>query len=182
MSSRILEDLNQLVAACYPKSQEEALDLWHNIKPVRFGDRVEWTDALEYTLAFYDIPDDNPYLVVLRVNHYIGTTVPAAAGFGLKGPPVFEIDLFSTRWVSAPTLPAAITADFNVTGGNSAFQLLDTDEMLFFKGGSEIALLCNLPANPTADERFLFTLVYGYLLGPTVADKLGSGETLILTT
>lgn len=180
--SRVLYTLNELVRGCYPKDQEEALELWHDIKPVRFGSRLAWTAAGEYFLAFYVIPEDAPYLVVTRVDHYIGTTVPTAAGFGLKGPPVFEIDLFTARWVSAPVLPAVITEEFNATGAQSLFKLADVDEFLFFKGGNEIALLANLPANPTADARFFFTLVYGYLLGPKVADKLGSGETLIITT
>lgn len=182
MASRILEDLNELVRACYPKDQQEALELWHDIKPVRLGSRLEWTLALEYQLIFYAIPDDAPYLVVTRVDHYIGTTAPAAVDFGSKGPPVFEINLFSARWVAAPTLPAVIGPEFNVTGGYSPHQIMDVDELLFFRGGNQIMLLSNLPANPNASARFFNTLAYGYLLGPKVADKLGSGEVIPITT
>lgn len=178
--SRINYDLNELVRACYPKDQQEALELWHDIKPQRFGTFVDWTVEDTYQLAFYTIPDDASYLVITRVDCYVHTNVATAAGFGLKGPiPPGSVSQ-AIRWLAGPDLPP-ITADFNVTGVENTHVLADTDEFLFFKGGNEIILLADLAANPTADARQIRTLVYGYILGPKVADKLGSGETMILT-
>lgn len=182
MASRILEDLNQLVAASYPRSQDEALELWHDIKPVRFGGELSWTVAIEYFLVDYVIPDDAGYLVVTRVDAYITTPTVTAAGYGLKVPITSPSPNTVIRWVAAPTLPAVVGDEFNVTGLEELNRLADVDEFLFFKGGQEIALIADLPANPTADARFLVTTVYAYLLGPKVADKLGSGESLIHAT
>lgn len=178
--SRQLEDLNRLVAACYPKSQDEALELWHDIKPQKFGSFVPWTIAQLYQLAFFSIPDDAAYLVVTRVDCYVTTNVATAAGFGLKAPIPLGSPDFAIRWVASPDLPP-ITNDLNVTGVEFTFVLADVDEFLFFKGGNEIALFANLAANPTADVRHIRTLVYSYILGPKVADKIGSGETLALS-
>lgn len=178
--ANILFGLNQLVTACYPKSQDEALHLWHDIKPIRFGSMLAWTVAIEYELATYNIPDDAAYLVVYYVDFYITTPVVTAAGYGLKAPPPSPDTI--ARWVAAPTLPAAPGNDLNATGVEELHKLVDTDEFLFFKGGQRISLRANMPANPTADTRWFTTTVYAYLLGPDVADKLGSGESLIQAT
>lgn len=180
MRANVLFGLNELVRACYPKDQDEALALWHAIKPIRFGSMLAWTAAIEYTLAFYAAPDDAAYVVVYYVDFYITTPTVTAAGYGLKAPPPSPNTI--ARWVAAPTLPAAITDAFNVTGVEELHKLVDTDEFLFFKGGQQIALLADMPANPTADTRWFSTLVYAYLIGPSVADKLGSGESLIQAT
>lgn len=181
--SRVLFELNELVRACYPKDQQEALELWHDIKPVRFGSELAWTIATDYQLAFYAIPDDAAYLVVTRVDAYVATPTVTAAGYGLKAPLAAVVGTPVARWVAASNLPAVpIANQFNVTGVEELHKLVDTDEFLFFKGGQQIALQANLPVNPTADTRFLVTTVYAYLLGPDVADKLGSGESLIQAT
>lgn len=180
MASRVIEDLNELVRACYPKDQQEALALWHAIKPVRFGSALAWTIATDYQLAFYAIPDDAAYLVVTRVDFYIATPAVTAAGYGLKVPAPTSNNV--ARWAAGPTLPFPPGNDFNVTGLEEIQKLVDIDEFLFFKGGNQIALQANMPANPTADTRFFATTVYAYLLGPAVADKLGSGESLIQAT
>lgn len=178
--SRILYDLNELVRACYPQSQEEALELWHDIRPKRFSGRATWTIAQEYSLAGFAIPDDAAYLVVTRVDCYVTTIVATAAGFGLKAPPP-TTGTFNTRWTAEPNIGGAFppAAQFNVTGETRPFSMVDVDELLFFRSGEFIQLVADLPANPTADARFLHTVVYSYLLGPKVADKLGSGEVLI---
>ena len=178
--SRILFELNELVRACYPKDQQEALDLWHDIKPQRFGSFLNWAAAQEYVLAGYTIPDDAAYLVVTRVDCYVTTNVATAAGFGLYAPVPPGAPDFTMRWVSAPSVPPS-TADLNATGQEYTHILADVDEFLFFKGGNEISLRADFAANPTADVRQVRTLVYAYLLGPRVGDKLGSGEVLSLS-
>lgn len=178
--SRILYGLNELVRACYPRSEEEALDLWHDIKPLRFGRSVSWTTAGEHTLASYDIPDDAAYLIVTAVDFYIFTDLPTAPGFGLKGPPPENNPGgFNIRWLSAPNFTATDSNQSLVTGLELPYLLLDTDEFLFFKGGHTIRLRANFVANPTADVRRFRTTVHAYIIGPKVADRLGSGETLI---
>ena len=180
--SRVLFELNELVRACYPKDQAEALELWHAIKPVRFGSELAWTIATDYQLAFYAIPDDGGYLVVTRVDSYVATPIVTAAGYGLMAPIAALTGAAVARWAAAPNLPFPPPNQFNVTGVEELHKLTDTDEFLFFKGGNQIALQANLPVNPTADTRLFVTTVYAYLLGPSVADKLGSGESLIQAT
>lgn len=172
----IFTDLNEIVRACYPKDQEEALELWHDIKPVRFYLDIDWTIAQEYVLARFTIPDDASYFVVTKVRTWIVTNVATAAGFGqFNAPP--PATLFRARWRA--TQETAPNNDFNVTGSELPTALLNVDEFLFFKGGNIIFLLADLPANPTADARVIQTVVYGYILGTKVADKIGSGEIII---
>lgn len=171
--SRILKDINELVKACYPKSEDEALKLWHDIRPIRFYGRVSWTIAQEYQLAQFSVPDDAAYLVVLRVDNWIVTNVATAAGYGDRIP-IPSNALFETRWTAAPG--GSTTDASSVTGAELSVGLLDVDEFLFFKAGNTVRLLSGLPANPTADARDIHTVVYSYILGPMVADKLGSDE------
>lgn len=173
----IFFQINSLVRACYPKDEDEARDLWHDIKPVRFYLDQAWTVAQEYLLARYTIPDDAAYLVVTRVECWIATNVATAAGYGMRNPPP-PTQTFNTRWTAAPD-PALVTDDFNVTGSETPTALLNVDEFLFFKAGNVASLIAEFPANPTADARLIQTVVYGYLLGTKVADKIGPGEVII---
>jgi hypothetical protein len=173
----IFKDLNEIVRACYPKDQDEALDLWHAIKPVRFYNDVNWTVATEYVLARYSIPDDAAYLVVTRVETWIITNVAAAPGYGLRIPPPPGA-VFNTRWLASPD-GTVLTPDVNVTGEELPTGLLNVDEFLFFKAGNVISLIADLPANPDANAKTIQTVVYSYLCGTKVADKLGSGEIII---
>jgi hypothetical protein len=173
----ILHDLNGLVRACYPKDPEEARDLWHDIKPVRFYQDVDWTIAQEYLLARYTIPDDAAYLVVTRVETWIVTNVAAAPGYGLRIPPP-PTTTFNTRWVAGQDA-SLITDDFNVTGSELPIGLLNVDEFLFFKAGNVIQLISEFPANPDANAKSIQTVVYAYLIGTKVADKIGPGEVII---
>jgi hypothetical protein len=173
----ILHDLNGLVRACYPKDQAEALELWHAIKPVRFYNDTDWTVSQEYLLAQYSIPDDAAYLVVTRVETWILTNIAAAPGYGLRIPPPPELT-FNTRWTASQDA-TLITNDFNATGSELPTALLNVDEFLFFKSGNVIQLIAEFPANPDANAKTIQTVVYAYLIGTKVADKIGPGEIII---
>ena len=79
--------MKELVNACYPRSLEEAAALWHDIKPVRFGDEVPILPGIT-TLATYTIPEDAAYLIILRTECYSTGLIPGTASFGrLEAPP-----------------------------------------------------------------------------------------------
>src|SRR5215510_1055810 len=82
-----LEHKKRIVDACYPASLEEAAELWHDIKPVKFGQAVAWTSPAAIVLAEYQIPEDSAYMLILRVECYVTTFVAAAPGFGQFSPP-----------------------------------------------------------------------------------------------
>lgn len=178
----ILEHMKQLVDACHPASREEALKLWHDIKPVRRAEAHTWTVAGEYSIFSFGVPDDSAYLVIMRVEGYIHTNVPTAAGFGLKTPlpATASVTTGNARWVASPVFPAPPN-EANITGFDQNHVFIDVDEFLFIKAGTRIQLIADLPANPTADARFIRTIVYAYLLGPAIADKIGAGEAQILS-
>lgn len=177
----ILEDMQQLVAACYPKTQEEALKLWHEIKPIKFGNTTAWTVANIYIVASYAIPDDEAYFAVMRTEAYITTNVVAAAGFGLKVPLPAAVAASDgrARWAAQTAAPA--DNPDNITGIDRLHLTCDAEEFLLFKGGVTAILLAGLAANPTADARFIVSTVYGYLLGPTIGNIIGAGEVSIAT-
>lgn len=165
----ILQHKKRIVDACYPKSNDEAIELWHDIKPVKFGSTVGWA-AGNVSLAEYQIPEDSAYLIVLRVECYTFTQVVTAPGFGQFSPPPFaiafwqytDVSLGSTQYRLTPAVPIHV--------------LCDTDEMLFAKGDHRLSLTTDPGAAPDANARFIRTLVYGYLVGALIADKIGGGE------
>lgn len=158
--------------ACYPADNAEALRLWHDIKPVKFGNRTAWTVAQDYILAEYRIPEDASYMVILRVECYVTTNIATAAGFGMFGPPP-PPGTNAVRWQYL----VAGSQEYNITAQVPTHLLCDTDEMLIGKGGNHIRLVAGLAANPTADARFILTTVYAYNLGAIIADKIGGAET-----
>jgi hypothetical protein len=175
----ILEHRKRLVDACYPSSPEEATELWHDIRTVKFGQTIELVDPAppSYELASYQIPEDGSYLVVLRTECYTFTFDPAAPGFGTFGPPPPGIAYWEYTDLSVSFL-----TEYRLTPRLQAQILLDSEEMLFAEGGNRLGLTAEFPANPDANERFVRTLVYAYLIGPKVADKIGAGEAIYFGT
>ena len=165
-----LEHKRRIVDACFPASEAEALELWHDIKPIKFGNVTQWLAVLGTNeLASYQIPQDSSYLVILRVECYTTTFVAAAPGFAIFGPPpnatafwAFTEASATTPEILTPTLPIHI--------------FCDSDEFLFAKGDHRITLLSDLPAPPDANARFIRTLIYGYLVGSLVSGKIGDSE------
>lgn len=165
-----LEHKKRIVDACYPDSKQEALELWHDIKPIKFGNFTQWLEvAGANELASYQIPQDAPYLLILRVECYVTTFVAAAAGFGMHSPPpnsnafwAFTDASLTTPEILTPQVPIHI--------------LTDSDEILFAKGDHRITLVSDLPAPPDGNARFIRTLIYGYLCGALVSGKIGDSE------
>ena len=104
---------------------------------------------------------------------YSGTFAPAAPGFGTIGPPPPGI----VYWQYSDLVVSFLT-QYRLTPRLQVQELCDADEMLFAHGGNRIALTAEFPANPDANARYVRTLVYAYLLGPEVADKIGAGEAI----
>jgi hypothetical protein len=163
-----LEHKKRIVDACYPASEDEAIQLWHEIKPIKFGNSVQWvTGAVE--LANYQIPEDASYLLVLRTECYTTTFIAAAPGFGIFSPaPDGTAD-----W--ALTDASAAAPEF-LTSTVPIHILCDSDEFLFGKGDHRITLQATLAAPPDANARFVRTLIYGYLVGALVAGKIGDSD------
>jgi len=162
-----LEHKRRIVQACYPKDDQEALELWHDIKPVKFGFPVTWA-AGAVTLATYQIPM-NSRLLILRVECYTTTLVAAAPGFGQLSPPPVGATAF---WQYIDV----VTDETRVTPTVPIHLLCDVDEFVLGKGDHRIALQSTLPAPPDANARSVVTLVYGYLVGALVAGKIGDSE------
>lgn len=166
----ILEHIKQLVEACQPVDNDERLRLWADIKPIKFGNTVLWTEETEYSLAKYQVPHDAAFLIVLRTECYMTNPTPGAADYGLYEPPPSGTAFW--RYLAFNNVTT-----YNVTDENEPVQrLLDCDEFLFFKGGYFAELIGDLDAPPDSDDREVRTLVYGYNCGAMVAAKIGRAE------
>src|SRR5262245_11737491 len=148
----ILEHRKRLVDACYPASPEEATRLWHDIRSVKFAGTIQLQNPApaSYELAAYQIPEDAPYMVILRTECYSGTFVPAAPGFGTIGPPPPGI----VYWQYSDLVVSFLT-QYRLTPRLQVQELCDADEMLFAHGGNRIALTAEFPANPDANARYV---------------------------
>jgi len=164
-----LEHMHRIAAACYPETQAEGSKFWHDAKPVKFGNSVAFAPTV--TLADYQIPGDSSYLLILRVECYTTTFVAGAPGFGLFSPPPSG----TAHWVFTDAVP--ITDDYRITPDEPLHILVDSDEMLFAKGGQKLSLVAALDPAPDATPRVIRTLVYAYLVGAIIADRLGPSET-----
>jgi hypothetical protein len=162
--------MDRIVRACYPETLELAIQYWRDIQPVKFGNSVLWA-SVPVTLASYQIPIDAPYMLILRVECYTTTFTPGAAGFGIFSPPPPT----TAKWVYTNIVSFTGNA-YPVTPVEPGHVLLDADEFLFAKGGETVALIANPSPNPDTAVRNVRTLVYGYLLGALVANRLGSNE------
>ncbi len=162
----------RIVQACYPENEAIAQELWHDIKPTRFGEAVLWA-AGTTPLVTYQIPPDSSFMLVARVECYTTTFVVAAPGFGQFSPPPNA----TAFWQNIDTVTTIDT--YRESPQVPIHVLCDVDEFLFFKSDQRIALQAVLPAAPDANARFIRTLVYAYLCGPVVADRIGDSESLL---
>jgi hypothetical protein len=164
-----LEHKRGLVEACYPESLKEARELWHDIKPVKFGETVNWAAGVT-TFAQYQIPEDAAYMIILRVEMFATTYVAAAPGFGSFSPPP-DIDAF---WQYTDVSTA--TNAYRLTNAVILHLLADTDEFLIAKGDHSVALIGTIVSAPDANARVIQTTVYAYLIGALVAGRIGDSE------
>jgi hypothetical protein len=167
---------NQIIRACHPQSQEEAIKLWSDLQSVKFGFSVQIEDpALDsYELAAYQIPEDANYLLILRTESYLHTFDVAAPDFDLFSP----VPPGNAYWQYSD-VSATFGLDYTITPRLPIHLLCDSEEILFAEGGNRVSLIAtDIPANPDANARFIRTTVYGFLLGPDVADKIGSGKAI----
>ena len=164
-----LQHMRRIVDACYPTSNDEAIELWHDIKPVKFGESQTWVTSGFLPLATYSIPEDSAYMIILRTECYTTTFDETAPGFGQFSPPPSG----TASWQFT-----------DITSGNSQYRitpslpmhlLCDSDEMVFAKGDHLLQLIISTTP-PDAVTRLIRTLVYGYLCGAKISGKLGSGE------
>lgn len=166
----------QIVQACHPVDRDEAIDLWHNITPVKFGDRLTWANApgTFQTLASYTVPEDGAYLLILKTECYTFTDVAAAPGFRNFEPSPTG----SARWSTSPAgLTTVVTP---ITQTVPIHLLTEASEFLMVKAGLTAFLEANLSAPPDANTRFIRTIVYSYLVSAIIADRIGSSECLTL--
>jgi len=164
------EHKKRIVEACYPADKDEAMLLWHDIKPIKFGNFTQWLEvAGENELASYQIPQDADQLLIARVECYTTTFDAAAPGFGQFSPPPNS----NAYWAFTD---ASLTTPDRLTPQVPIHILVDSDELFFAKSDHRITLISDLPAPPDGNARFIRTLIYGYLVGGLVAGKIGDSE------
>lgn len=169
----ITAHMRQIVQACFPETQQEAIELWHNIKPVKFGNEHVWTGGDTETLAEYTIPEDSAYLLILKTECYILTNVATAPGFRNFEPPAGTL----AQWIANAGSNA-----FPLTNAVPVQLLLEASEFLMAKAGTTLTLQAFLPAPPDSNQRLIRTTVYAYHISAVIADRLGSGEALTVGT
>jgi hypothetical protein len=166
-----LQHMHRIVQACFPENNQEAKEIWNDIKPIKFGATQPWITDAAITLAIYQVPEDAAYLLILRTECYVTTFDPTAVGFGQFSPPpdgtaswqYTDVGVGNTQYRITPVM------DMNI--------LLDCEEFLFAKGDHLVTLVASVTA-PDAVERFIRTLVYGYLISAEIAGRLGGDETV----
>jgi hypothetical protein len=164
-----------IVNACYPETLKEANELWHDIKPVKFGDSQPFGTNLK--LATYQIPNFASYMLILRTELYMTSMASQYLHFGQFIPPPEG----QARWVYTDIDP--VTPQYRISPDLPLHLYGDTDEFLFAKGDHRVSLVALIqPINP-GDAIFLVirTVVYAYLLGALVADRIGASETTYST-
>jgi hypothetical protein len=164
-----LQHMKRIVEACYPESLDEARALWHDIKPVKFGESQTWIASGFLALATYQVPEDAAYMIILRTECYVTTFDETAPGFGQFSPPPSG----TASW-QYTDITAGIN-QYRITPSQAMHILCDSDEMLFAKGDHLVQLIISTTP-PDAVTRFIRTLVYGYLCGATIAGRIGAGE------
>lgn len=166
-----LAHIKRIVELCNPASPEEAIELQHDIKPVKFGQSQQWITSGSLPLATYQVPEDAAYMLILRTECYVTTFDNAAQGFQNFSPPPSG----EASW-QYTDLGAGVD-DYRITPELPMHILCDSDEMLFAKGDHLVELIIGTTA-PDAVVRFIRTLVYGYLVGAKIAGRLGGNESV----
>jgi hypothetical protein len=166
--------MKAIVQACFPESMAEARRLWHDIKPVKFGNRFQWPAAggFNQVLADYQIPEDGEYLLILKTECYVFTDTAAAPGFRNFEPPPSG---GGAAWfINTGSGPSAITGQIPI------HIITDSSEFLIVKSGLRITLEATLNSTPDANVRFICTTVYAYHISALIADQVGSGEAFMI--
>lgn len=165
----------KIVEACFPTSLEESTALWHDIKPIKFGTSKFY--ATPIVLAAYQVPEDAAYLLILRTEVYTTSFDPAFAGFWRFAPPPQGV----ARWIYTDIDPT--TPEYQISPRQAINIYADTDEFLFAKGDHRIALVADLATLTfTTSVPVIRCVVYGYLIGALVADRIGASESTYFTT
>ena len=146
--------------------------LWSQIKPVKFGNTVQWHEATTYTLADYQIARESFYNIVLRVECYTVNLTSGAADFGTFEPPPPGKAFW--RYVPYGT---GVNYDLTDTTAQSHL-LLDADEFKIFKSGYTLALIGNFLVSPDGLTRSVRTLVYSYDCGPQIVERIGGNQVI----
>jgi hypothetical protein len=169
-----LEHKKRIVDACFPETFASANEYWHDVKPVKFGESLFYGNAIQTVreLASYVIPEDSAYLLILRVECYTTVFDPTLPGYGQHMPPPQG----AARWAYTDIEP--LTPAYRLSPDLPIHLYADTDQFLFAKGDHRISLVATLSpvTGAQAGAVVVRTLVYGYLLGALVADRLGASE------
>lgn len=184
----ILEHMKQLVYAAAPhlaahhhadKKQhrdcpdcQEFHSLWNQIKPIKYGNTVQWEAATTYTLADYQIPREASYHIILRVECYTVNLTSGAGDYGMSEPPPPGKAYY--EYIPYGTGITYVLTDIN----SQSHLLLDVDEFKIFKQGYTVALIGDFLVASDAATRAVRTVVYGYDVGPQIVERIG-GNTVI---
>lgn len=176
--------MDWIVKACYPQSREEALSLWHNIRPIKFGNVITYDQASDRMpqLARYPLSSNAPYMIILKVRCFVNTPTAGAPGYGLDAPPpalatafwqyTDLIDRLEYRLTNS--VPLHLLAGKDDSSG--------CDEFLLASGDHYVSLVANLPEPTDNIMRFITTTVFGYVVSGLIADRLGGNESTYSST
>ncbi len=184
----VLEHMKQLVYAAAPhlaahhhadgRQHDSCPDcnefhsLWNQIKPIKYGNTVQWNAAANYTLADYQIPRDAAYHVVLRIECYTVSLISGDGDYGMSEPPPPG----KAFW---EYIPYGTGTTYVLTDANAQSHImLDVDDFKIFKQGYTVALIGAFLVSPTATVRNVRTVVYGYDVGSQIVERIG-GNTVI---
>jgi hypothetical protein len=162
--------IRQIVQACHPESREEAIELWHNIRPIKFGNRLAWPVAGGSSiLAQYQVPEDAAYLLILKTECYVFQDQTTAANRLFQAPPGA-----TAQWtINTGAGPQGIT------GLVPIHLLAEASEFLMVKAGVLATLIGVLSARPDLGL-FIRTIVYAYHVNAIIADRIGTDEALVV--
>lgn len=151
---------------------------FHEILPVTFGFKINWTAATTYVLASYQTPA-SVSLCVLRVECYVVNLTSGAADYGYYEPPPPG----KAYWITARDAGTAEQeGKLNSPVDAPTHLLLDCDQFFLFPPNRNANLLGNLDASPDGDGRSIRTKVYGYLIDSDAAARLGAEDYVALVS
>lgn len=147
-------------------------ELLADIKPIKFGNNINWTAAADYALADYQIPRDS-FNIVMRVECYTVDWTSGEADFGMSEPPPPGVAWW--QYTGYGTSGVEVITDQNA----QVQLLLDSDEFLVFRPGMNAQLIGSFAVSPDGITREVRTLVYSYNCGAAIADRIGILQAMV---
>lgn len=146
---------------------------FHEIKPVKFGYSIGYSQAATYVLASQVVPA-NMSLAVLRVQCYLTNIDNTASDFQF-----YRCAPEGLAWWIQARDAGAVSLQEWTNPNAPSFLALDCDELLLFPGGTSANLLFTASnAAPSGDWQ-IRTTVFAYFVPPGVTSALSGPQDFI---